>query len=79
MRVTIIISGRPHEMDFAPSLIVSALITQALAETSHVAEIAAGWELRDDRGFLFDVAKPLADRAAEGDTIYLSPTVGAGG
>lgn len=79
MNITVVINGHPLAMEFVASAPAKHVIERALHETANVVPIPAEWELRDERGFLFDAQKPLADRASDGDTLYLNPMAGVGG
>lgn len=79
MSYTFIISGHPTELEFLPSTPAQNAIIVALHATRHDIPQPSEWELRDEAGYLFDPMKPLADRASEGDKLYLNPRAGVGG
>jgi hypothetical protein len=77
MKLTWIINGQAHELEHPAAMAAGDAMVDVARATHQMAGVE--WELRDERGFLFHADKPLADRASEGDRVYMSPRAGAGG
>ncbi|PLS77665.1 MAG: hypothetical protein CYG59_22610 [Chloroflexi bacterium] len=78
--ITIVVNGRPVEVDANSNAPLKSLIGRALEESGNAGQPKENWELRDAKGDLLDLDRKISDFGfGVGITLFLNLKAGVGG
>jgi hypothetical protein len=78
--LTIVVNGRPVEVEANEHAPLHSVIGKALDESGNAGQPKEQWELRDQAGALLDVNRKIGEFAfAAGVTLFLNLKAGVGG
>ncbi len=78
--LTVVVNGKPVELEINENAPLHTLVPKALTETGNQGQPPQNWELRDEKGNLLDLDKKIEDfHFAAGTKLFLNPKAGVGG
>ncbi len=78
--LTVVVNGRPIDLDVNENAPLHTLVPKALEETGNQGQPLQNWELRDEKGTLLDLNQKIEDfHFAAGTKLFLNPKAGVGG
>lgn len=78
--LTVIVNGKPTEVEVNVNAPLRTVIPKALQQTGNTGQPPESWELRDEDGSILDLDKKIGDYAFTDDTkLFLNLKAGIGG
>lgn len=78
--LTVIVNGKPTEVEVNVNAPLRTVIPKALQQTGNTGQPPENWELRDEDGNILDLDKKIGDYAFTDDTkLFLNLKAGIGG
>ena len=80
IELTIIVSGKPVQIEANENSPLKSLIGKALEETGNTGQKKENWEFKNAAGDILDAEKKISELGfSDGAKLYLNPKAGVGG